>query len=185
MKYIICFSKSQYSNVLRCIWYYDFILIISPTSFWLWSSTPLIIPDHRWFWSSSCTLSTHFLSDVPRTLAISQWLMYLLSFLGYTFQGMNNTLKLMTVSTLRCQVVFLSKSWAMPQKVGGHKRKRKNSCPKENLIIKKWIFFLSIQNIPWKCGLCLETLYLYSICCISGSISALILWAPLIHQMGF
>lgn len=183
-KYIICFPKASIVVFcLRRIWHKDSSLRISPTSFWLWSSTPLITVDHEWFLVSSCTSPPSFLPNAQRC----QGLLCLLRVLGDISLGMKTVLRRVPFSTLCCQGVFLSKSWAILK--GGEWRspeeKEKIQSPKEKLMIKKWISFFSVQNVSWKSGLCLEVLCLHSTCCISRSISSLIPWAPLIHQMGF
>lgn len=82
---------------------------------------------------------------------------------------------------------LLVKIMSYPKKEGVEVtwRKREIPSPTEKLVIKKWIPFMSIQGVLWNSGSGLEILSLYSTCCISSSISTLILWAPLIHQMGF
>ena len=166
---------------LRNIWYNAYSLRISPTSFRLWSFTPPIITDHEWFLASSCTLSTHFsfkCTKMPGDAVFAK-------VLGWPLLRHENCVEVNAFHLMSPRGLVKIISNPKTRRVEVTWGKRENPSPKEKLIIKKWISFLSVQYVSWKSDLCLEVLCLHSISCISSSISSSILWAPLIHQMGF
>jgi len=175
------FPESQCIRVLRNIWYNAYSLRISPTFFRLWSFTPPIITDHEWFLASSCTLSTHFsfkCTKMPGDAVFAK-------VLGWPLLRHENYIEVNAFHLMSPRGLVKIISNPKMRGVEVTWGKRENPSPKEKLIIKKWISFLSVQYVSWKSDLCLEVLCLHSISCISSSISSSILWAPLIHQMGF